>query len=62
MNELEVGGIIKKIKHRTILSDVYFTCRTGEVIGILGRNGSGKSILLQIIFGTIQADDKLHPV
>ena len=28
-NELEIGGIIKKFKHRTILSEVYLKCKTG---------------------------------
>lgn len=35
------------------LDDVSFEAGRGEVIGILGRNGSGKSSLLQIIAGTL---------
>ncbi|RYZ20423.1 MAG: ATP-binding cassette domain-containing protein [Chitinophagaceae bacterium] len=37
---------------RRILSDVFLRCRTGTVTGLLGRNGQGKSCLLQLIFGT----------
>ncbi|QXV64482.1 ATP-binding cassette domain-containing protein [Mucilaginibacter sp. 21P] len=43
---------------RKILQDVHLTCKQGEVIGLLGRNGSGKSSLLQIIFGTLKASYK----
>lgn len=57
-DELEVSGITKMFRHRSVLSDVYMKCRTTEVTGILGRNGSGKSTLLQIIFGTVPADEK----
>ncbi len=55
---LEVDSIIKTIGERKILSDVFLSCRTGEVVGILGKNGSGKSTLLKIIFGSEDTEDK----
>jgi lipopolysaccharide export system ATP-binding protein len=45
--ELEFDG-------RKILQDIYLDCRQGEVVGLLGRNGCGKSSLLRIIFGTLK--------
>lgn len=33
-------------------------CQTGNVIGLLGRNGSGKSCLMKIVFGSMGADHK----
>ena len=35
------------------LRDISFTVRQGECVGIIGRNGTGKSTLLQIITGTL---------
>jgi ABC-type multidrug transport system ATPase subunit len=40
------------------LTDVYLSCETGEILGVLGRNGTGKSTLLKIIFGSLSAETK----
>ena len=34
------------------MSGAYINCRQGEVVGLLGRNGCGKSTILETIFGT----------
>lgn len=36
------------------LDDVSFTVRRGDVFGILGTNGSGKSTMLKIIAGVLE--------
>ncbi|MGJ1385635.1 ATP-binding cassette domain-containing protein [Sphingobacterium spiritivorum] len=38
-----------------LLTGAYLKCRIGDVIGLLGRNGCGKSTFLKIIFGTLKA-------
>ena len=38
------------------VSDVSFTARQGESIGLMGLNGSGKSTLLKLISGVMQPD------
>lgn len=53
---LDVKSVIHSFGKRQILTDISFTCRTGDVIGIFGRNGTGKSTLLKILFGTLQSD------
>jgi ABC-type multidrug transport system ATPase subunit len=52
-NLLEVDSVMISFNDQKILSDCYLRCETGDVIGILGRNGCGKSSLLKIIFGTL---------
>ncbi len=42
---LEVDSVIKKFGEKTVLADVYLHCRPGEIIGLFGRNGTGKSTL-----------------
>ena len=53
-NVLEVDGVFLEFGERRILSDVYFKNETGQINGILGRNGSGKSCLLRIISGSLK--------
>lgn len=56
---LEADSIRFSYGQRSILSDISLRCRTGSVVGLLGRNGCGKSTLLQIIFGNLQATDAI---
>lgn len=53
---LKVDSVQLEFDGRKILQSVYLNCTQGEVIGLLGRNGCGKSSLLKIIFGTLQAN------
>lgn len=38
-----------------LLSGVYLSCKIGEVVALLGRNGCGKTTLMKIIFGVLRA-------
>jgi len=58
-NILEIEGVNLEFGYKTILSDVYIKCETGKIIGLLGRNGAGKSSLFKIAFGTIHAQNEL---
>ena len=42
---------------KTVANDITFTFPSNESIGLLGRNGAGKSSLLQMIAGVIDPDD-----
>lgn len=55
---LKADSIQLEFNGRKILRDVHLSCRQGEVIGLLGRNGCGKSSLLKIIFGIVTAGYK----
>ncbi|WP_428658699.1 ATP-binding cassette domain-containing protein [Runella sp.] len=51
---LEADSIELAFGERKILQSIYLKMPFGEVTAILGRNGCGKSSLLQIIFGTLK--------
>ena len=55
---LEVDSLAKRYSERVILSDVYLKCVTGDIVGLFGRNGTGKSTLMKIVFGMEKADNK----
>ena len=51
---LEVDSVILEFGTRRILQDVYLKCETNRIVGLLGRNGSGKSCLMNIIYGHLK--------
>lgn len=55
---LEADSIALAFGSKDILSGCYICCKPGEVVGLLGRNGCGKSSLLKVIFGTLSPQFK----
>ena len=53
---IEVSHITKSYKKRQILKDITFAAKEGECIGILGKNGCGKTTLLSILAGIQKKD------
>ena len=56
MAELELAGIEKRYKGKTVLRGASMTAEAGSCVGVLGRNGSGKSTLLNILAGVLAPD------
>ncbi len=56
MSELRVTGLRKKYKSRTVVKDVSFEVKSGEVVGLLGPNGAGKTTCFYMIVGLVAAD------
>lgn len=54
---LELRSVWKRYSGISVVSDVSFTARSGEVTGYLGPNGSGKSTTLKMITGLIEPSD-----
>jgi ATPase subunit of ABC transporter with duplicated ATPase domains len=53
---LKLEGITKSYGDNRVLTDVSLTVRRGDRLGIIGPNGIGKSTLLKIAVGEIEAD------
>ena len=50
-NRLEIDSVQLDFGGRRVPSDVYLSLEKGQITGILGRNGSGKSCLMKLLFG-----------
>lgn len=48
---LQLEQITKKIKRKSIVSDITFSLKQGEILGLLGPNGSGKTTIMRQIVG-----------
>jgi ABC-2 type transport system ATP-binding protein len=51
---LEISGLWKKFAGKPALEDVTFSVAKGEIYGLLGHNGAGKSTTLGIILGMVE--------
>lgn len=49
--KIELKNITKEFKKNIVLNDVNMTLESGNIYGFIGKNGSGKSILLKIMCG-----------
>ena len=58
MSLLEIDSVNFSYGQHKIVSDVYLSIKSGEVVGFLGRNGCGKSTLLKIIFGSLRGENQ----
>ncbi|NMA24418.1 MAG: ATP-binding cassette domain-containing protein, partial [Clostridiales bacterium] len=54
--QLEVRNISKSFGENQVLKDVAFSVPGGQALGLLGRNGAGKTTMIRIIMGVFDAD------
>lgn len=53
---LAVTGLAKAYEHLTLFQDLNFEIKRGEKVAIIGNNGTGKTTILKIINGQVEAD------
>jgi lipopolysaccharide export system ATP-binding protein len=56
VNSLDVRGLRKAYKGRTVVHDVSMHIESGEVVGLLGPNGAGKTTSFYMIVGLVRSD------
>jgi ABC-2 type transport system ATP-binding protein len=53
---IRAEGITKSFRRFRALSDVSFSVRQGEILGLIGPNGAGKTTLFECLAGVLPAD------
>ena len=53
---IEVKDVTKKFKDATVLDHVSLTVEEGNICGLTGSNGSGKTVLMKVICGFVFPD------
>ena len=56
MTQLSANNLAKMYSGRKVVSDVSLSVSAGEIVGLLGSNGAGKTTSFYMIVGLIQAD------
>ena len=54
--KLSANNLKKRYKARTVVEDVSFEVKSGEVVGLLGPNGAGKTTCFYMIVGLVACD------
>ena len=54
---IKVDNAVKKFDKYIVLDHVNITCNKGEICGIVGRNGSGKTVLFKSICGFVKLNE-----
>ncbi len=57
MTLLEARGLVKQYSGRTVVDHVSFTVEQRSIVGLLGRNGAGKSTTFRMSIGMIVPDE-----
>lgn len=54
--QIEVNGASKSFKKQQVLKDINLVIKENEIFGLIGPSGAGKTTLIRLIIGAIEAD------
>jgi ABC-type transport system involved in cytochrome c biogenesis ATPase subunit len=54
---VDVAEVTKRYAHRTAIANLTLAVRPGEVLGLVGANGGGKTTALRILAGVLKPDE-----
>ena len=57
MDYIEICNVTKRFDDQTVLKNVTMNLEAGKIHGIVGNNGSGKTVLMKCICGFLQPDE-----
>ena len=57
MNLLEVRNLVKRFNNKPVVNGLSFNVQPGEVVGLLGHNGAGKTTAFYMTIGLIRPDE-----
>ncbi len=56
-SSIKANGITKKFGEKTVLGGIDIDIQNGEIFGLLGPSGAGKTTLIKILTGQLSQDD-----
>ncbi|MCL1878125.1 MAG: ABC transporter ATP-binding protein [Defluviitaleaceae bacterium] len=59
---ISMNNIVKKFGSQTVLSEVSFEVKQGEMFGLLGRSGAGKTTIINILTNQLKPDGGSHKI
>lgn len=51
INQITLDSLSKSIQRKSIVEDICFSVKSGQIVGLLGSNGSGKTTTFNLISG-----------
>lgn len=53
MMKIESVGLVKVLANKKVINEVNLKVEEGEIVGLLGKNGAGKTVLMNILTGLL---------
>ena len=58
MELLKIKNLYKSLGKREVLKNINLTVQSGKIVGLLGKNGTGKTTLIKLINDLLTKDKR----